>query len=54
MTYNVYECDLIGYLQPPQNEKPIRMFLSFGEASEYANQSKRQNPQNSYTVGMDQ
>lgn len=52
MEYTVYECDLIGHLQPPKNEIEVDRCTTWEAATNRANELKRAKPHRSFTVGM--
>lgn len=52
VTYTVYECDKIKFMQAPENEVAVATgFTSARAAMDEANARRRANPTKSYTVG---
>lgn len=49
--FAVYRCDRIERGQAPQNETPVAVRPSAGDAMDLANTLKAQDPRHSYTVG---
>jgi hypothetical protein len=47
----VYMCDKIKRGQRPQNETPVAVRTSAGEAMDLANELRRRHPAHSFTVG---
>lgn len=51
MTYTVYECDKIQYMQAPENEVAVATASTFREAADKAKALGRAKPNRSFTVG---